>query len=51
VTAEELAELAVAAVVAAVSGAPLPEVDSPQGRRVRHVVEAIAAARPSRSTR
>jgi hypothetical protein len=42
----ELADQAVAAVVAATSGAPVPAGDSPGARRVRHVVDAIAAARP-----
>ena len=44
---EALADIAVAAVVAASSGLPLPPADGPEARRVLHVVEAIAAARPA----
>lgn len=46
-TDEELADLAVAAVVAAASGATPAEAGGPEARRVRHVVAAIAASRPS----
>ena len=49
-TDEELADLAVAAVVAASAGTPMPPADGPEARRVLRVVESIAEARPGRAT-